>query len=545
MISARSAAPGIVWPAAAGVVALVAAVVPSATADGAPARAAVETLLMLSIAGVLGIVAVAALGLVQGEEQRNRLLDLSAALAAAWTVLAAGTGFVLYLGEAPAPDSPAFGPGLVSFVADVEIGRTWAIAAGCAAVLTAFLLALRSRPGVLVLWGLSLLALVPVALQSALAGQALEVQRVLDAAGFVQVVALGTWAGAIALGAARTALPLVAAGAAAVSAAAALPALLADGAVGPLSVVGAAPVVVAGALAVVTTVSGRRTGGAQLLLVALGIGLGVAASILRSAAEAPARTTPAQILTGSSLPPAPSLMTVLAAWRPDPLWLVVVVGLLGVGAALRRRSTWSAARTVSWVLGALLVAWLTSGAPAVYAGTLLPALLVQSAGLLLPVPLLLAGGRPRKLLGAGVPARPVLAAATAVAVPLVLLGTDALRWTVTDPLGREAGPALVLGAGGLLVAALAGTTVRRSTAVGVLVALLVVETGVAAAVAFGPALLLADWYGAMGWGTDALATQRSAALPLWLLLVVPTVLLLLRATRAQPGAVRETKTVTA
>jgi putative copper resistance protein D len=41
----------------------------------------------------------------------------------------------------------------------------------------------------------------------------------------------------------------------------------------------------------------------------------------------------------------------------------------------------------------------------------------------------------------------------------------------------------------------------------------------------GNGLLLADWYGALGWGTDALADQRTAGAIAWSVGELPTVAL--------------------
>jgi hypothetical protein len=42
----------------------------------------------------------------------------------------------------------------------------------------------------------------------------------------------------------------------------------------------------------------------------------------------------------------------------------------------------------------------------------------------------------------------------------------------------------------------------------------------------GPGLLQADWFGALGWGTDALAAQRAAGAAGWAVAAVPTLVLL-------------------
>jgi putative copper resistance protein D len=131
-------------------------------------------------------------------------------------------------------------------------------------------------------------------------------------------------------------------------------------------------------------------------------------------------------------------------------------------------------------------------------------------------------------------ARPLPATAVAAVVLAGLYGTGLLGWSVTDPVGTEVALAVCLGAGCLLVRAVLSAP-RRS---GVITAasLLVLEAAGAAAVALGPGLLLAGWFGAMGWGTDALVDQRLGAAAAGVLLVVPTAVLLIAAARSSAGA---------
>jgi cytochrome c oxidase assembly factor CtaG len=189
---------------------------------------------------------------------------------------------------------------------------------------------------------------------------------------------------------------------------------------------------------------------------------------------------------------------------------------------------------------------------------LLGAHLLQHLALLLVVPLLLAGGAPLRLLmssGAGSDRRlragvtavldsralrlvtgPVPAGIVCVALVLALYGSGALRWSVGDAVGTEVttfGSVLV---GAVLVHALTAPTVHRRTAAVVAGTLLVLESGGALVLALGTSLLVADWFGAMGWGTDALAAQRGAALGSWAVAAAPTLLLLIRPLRRSGGA---------
>lgn len=579
----------VAWPALTFLMAIVSAlVVTTALAGGADGLvvARVITLVALDLAtgAVLGILAAVLLVLPLGDARRGQLLDVAAGAAAVWAVAAATTTFLLYLGAAPPISDPAFGSGIVTFVADVSIGRTWLLSAVAAAVLTAALVAVRSTAGVAVLAAAAVLAVVPEALQGPASGDPLATARSIAGADLVQLAGAGAWIGLTALAVALDAPPAalrrvralsIGLGIAVVGAAILrAPLDLADGA--PTAAV-LLPVI---ALVVVLGIgiAGPRTpsGGPRIALLLLGAISGCtsgAAVGRRPPLEPAARTTPAEILTGSALPAPMSPARLVLDLRPDAVWLVVGTALLvaylaGVLALRRRGGTWSTGRLASWVVGLVLLGWLTSGGPAVYQEVLLSAHLAQHAALLLPVPLLLAGGAPLQLLRRVGPAsdgvgsiragllavtraplvrsvtRPVPAAVIAVVVVAAVYGTGVLSWSLTDPVGAEAVVTLCLVAGGLVVAsALTGETSRK-VAVTVAVVLLVVEAVGAAVLALGPGLLLASWYGAMGWGTDALVDQRAGAAAAWVILLVPTLVLLLAAARKAPGDAARPRPVT-
>ena len=128
----------------------------------------------------------------------------------------------------------------------------------------------------------------------------------------------------------------------------------------------------------------------------MGATFGVAAALSRSAPPVPEDLpdpTPALAVTGFPAPPDPSTVAWWATWRTDWLWLAVAVVLIGVYAACavaarvasaralveshrddsragRREAQtvvpWPVGRTVSWVLGCLLLVWVTSGPLGVY-----------------------------------------------------------------------------------------------------------------------------------------------------------------------------------
>ncbi len=108
-------------------------------------------------------------------------------------------------------------------------------------------------------------------------------------------------------------------------------------------------------------------------LLVMGVAMGFASALARSAppaAEGPLATSQSARLTGFPEPASPDASTWYSVWRFDWLWGVVALLAVGVYLAwalrLRRRGDrWSSLRAGSWVVGWALLAWATTGAPAV------------------------------------------------------------------------------------------------------------------------------------------------------------------------------------
>ncbi|WP_375387412.1 cytochrome c oxidase assembly protein [uncultured Amnibacterium sp.] len=480
--------------------------------------------------------------------RRSRLLDLAAVAAAAQALLAGATGFLVYLGAAPAASAPSFGPGLTTFALELPVGRSWLSATVAAAVLSAAVVAVRSRRGAAVLLALALVALVPVTLQATASGDSIAAARTAVTAAGLRLAGVAVVVGALAVSAAtapgdRRATWFALAGAAAGLTGSVSTALLRqrEGS-GVLLAVDAAVLLVAAAGAGYAVLArdpvaavARRV---QLLAAAAAAGIGCAPAItdpgLRSVA---ARTTPAQILTGEALPAPLGLGALLGTWRADPLMLLLCVALVVGGAMVVRRSPVAPARVLSWSAGVVVLLWVTCGGLAVSAPLLLAAALAQHLALLLVVPLLLVVGATRASPSPAVPVLtdPRLVGPVAALLLIVLIGTGALRWSLVDPLGAEAVDLLLLAIGALLVH---GALRRASSTVGMLAGLLAVEVAGGVALLLSPGLLQADWFGAMGWGTDALAAQRWAGVVGLLVAVPPTAVLLVVAIPRRPRAGR-------
>ncbi|WP_440103261.1 cytochrome c oxidase assembly protein [Glutamicibacter mishrai] len=142
--------------------------------------------------------------------------------------------------------------------------------------------------------------------------------------------------------------------------------------------------------------------------------MSVAAVLARTAPptsdEAPAQTTPARLLTGYDLPPAPDTASWFTTWRMD--WIWVAVCLFGLAAYLwafitlaRRGDKPSVVRLVSWLIGLFALFYVTSGGVAVYGKIQFSTHMVDHMSLTMIVPIFLVLGTPITLLLQVLPAR--------------------------------------------------------------------------------------------------------------------------------------------
>lgn len=150
---------------------------------------------------------------------------------------------------------------------------------------------------------------------------------------------------------------------------------------------------------------------ASVELVVMGATMGLAVALSRSAPpDAGVLGDSASVLLGF---PAPAPMTVgryFSAFYPDVLWLLVPLVLIGlyVGGvrALRRRGdAWPAQRTVLWMLGCLLLVFVTSGGPGVYSRLQFSTHMLQHMILMIVVPFLWVLGAPVTLALRALPGR--------------------------------------------------------------------------------------------------------------------------------------------
>ena len=139
---------------------------------------------------------------------------------------------------------------------------------------------------------------------------------------------------------------------------------------------------------------------ASVEVLVMGATMGLAVALSRSAPPVESvAAEPATALLGYPPPPGISVVNWLTQGYPSMLWLTVcalMIGLYVSGVVKLRRggNAWPLHRTVLWVVGGLLLAFLTSGGAAVYGRVSFSAHMIQHMSLMVPVPLLLVAGAP-------------------------------------------------------------------------------------------------------------------------------------------------------
>ncbi|GGC00009.1 cytochrome c oxidase assembly protein [Cellulomonas carbonis] len=262
--------------------------------------------------------------------------------------------------------------------------------------------------------------------------------------------------------------------------------------------------------------------------------------------------TPAEIVTGHPLPPSPRPDLWLTSFRWDVLLaagcLAAVVVYTRWALRLRARGDrWPVARTLSAVTGLVLLAWVTSGGPAVYGHVLFSAHMIQHMIMVMVVPIFLAlsapvtlaaralpvrhdGSRgPREwLLGlvhsrwAGFWAHPVVAAVNFAGSMIAFYYTPAFEYALRWQVGHLLMVAHFTLAGYLFVNALVGIDPGPDRPAFPIRLVLLFGTMVFHAF-FGVALvtqeslLVPEWFGLLGrpWGPSALADQRDGGAIAW------------------------------
>jgi cytochrome c oxidase assembly factor CtaG/putative copper export protein len=299
----------------------------------------------------------------------------------------------------------------------------------------------------------------------------------------------------------------------------------------------------------------------------MGLASGVAAALARTATPQPqiaasdtGGASPAELLTGAPLPPPVTIERMFTLWNFDLLWVLfcafgVFFYLAGVHRLHKRGDSWPVLRTVLWVSGMVVLFYVTNGGVNAYEKYLFSSHMLAHMTLGMLVPVLLVPGAPITLAlrtirkrtdGSRGPrewimlathsryfgflSRPLVAAAIFVASLWVFYYSPLFRWATTDHLGHQWMIIHFLLTGYLFVQSLIGVDPSPHRApypirLLVLLATMAFHAFFGLSLMTGTGLLLADWYGAMGWGTDALADQQAGGGIAWSVGEIPTVAL--------------------
>ncbi|KNY04172.1 copper transporter [Microbacterium sp. GCS4] len=298
----------------------------------------------------------------------------------------------------------------------------------------------------------------------------------------------------------------------------------------------------------------------------MGLASGAAAALARTppptGEEAAFVQTPAENLTRSPLPPEFTIDRWFTAWDIDILWLVAAgfglfLYIAGVVRLARRGDRWPIHRTVFWVLGLLMLVWVTCGPINAYQEYLFSVHMLGHMMLSMAIPLLLVSGAPVTLAlraihkrddgtrggrewimwavhspFAKVVTHPFVAAAIFIVSLWAFYFTDLVRWSMYEHLGHEWMVAHFLISGYLFVMSLVGAdpVPYRLPYPGRLITLIAVMAmhaffGVAMMMQEG--LMVADWFGSMGreWGPTPMEDQYIGGGVAWSIGEIPTLIL--------------------
>lgn len=299
----------------------------------------------------------------------------------------------------------------------------------------------------------------------------------------------------------------------------------------------------------------------------MGIASGAAAALAKTAtpvaqivgSQLPT-STPAQFLTGEPLPPPLTFSRYFTEWSFDLAWVLfcafgIFFYLAGVWRLRRRGDSWPLYRTILWVLGMITLFYITSGGVNVYQKYLFSTHMLMHMVLTMLVPVLLVPGAPVTLAArairkrqdgsrgarewillavhskpAGILSNPFVAAALFVGSLWVFYYSPIHSWATTDHIGHEWMVVHFLITGYLFVQSLVGIDpvpwrLPYPFRLVLLLGTMAFHAFFGLAIMTGTGLFLADWYGAMGWGTSALADQQAGGGIAWSIGELPTIAL--------------------
>jgi len=545
---------------------------------------AVRGLTDLATAVAVGSLTLAVFATANGSWQLRRLLDLAGAAASVWALAGIVTTVMTYLSIAGIGISAAksFGDGFFMFVLNIQLGQMLGLNVLAGAVVAILGFSVNRLKPALFPTAAAFLGLLPLAVSGHAAGTQGHGMAV-NALG-LHLVAVSVWVGglvaAVALRSADqesnltvarrySSLALFAFVVIAVSGVGAASVRLASPAqlftpYGQLILLKAAILLVVGLLGAyyrrrLLPKAGLAKGFWRLVgleLALMGAAMGLATALAHTAPPQSnlnlANPTPAQILTGQKLPPELTTERWFTSFNIDLIWLLIatlgiLLYLVGVYRLRKRGDSWSPARTVSWVSGMLLLAWITSGPMNVYEQYLFSVHMIAHMMLTMAVPVLLVPGAPVTLISRAVQKRtdasegvrewvlwavhtpyaqfvanPYFAGANFAASLVVFYYTPLFSWATREHVGHEWMIVHFLITGYLFVQSLVGIDpgpkpINYPVRLMILLGTLTFHALFGLSLMMGNGLLLADWFGAMGrtWGQTPLQDQQTGGAIAW------------------------------
>lgn len=308
-------------------------------------------------------------------------------------------------------------------------------------------------------------------------------------------------------------------------------------------------------------------------LAVMGVASGLAAALGRTAtpvAQESARDSgsltvpPAEWLTGDPLPPELTPLSYITAWKPDLLWTLVclfgaLVYLAGAVRLHRRGDRWPIGRTVAWITGLALLFYTTNGAFNAYEQYLFSVHMLGHMMLTMLIPLILVLGAPVTLALRAVEKRrdgswggrewilwavqtpfskvithPAVAAVVFAGSLWVFYFTPIFRWAMESHLGHQWMIVHFLISGYLFSLSMIGIDpvpyrFPYPLRIVTLFATMASHAFFGVTLMTGDALMLADWFGAMGrtWGATPLEDQNAGGGIAWGIGELPTLALAL------------------
>lgn len=550
----------------------------------------------ISAAVMIGSMVLALFALRAGEKPFETALDAASIGAAVFTISSAVTAFLTFLGAFNVQLSleQQFGEQLGRFLLMLPLGQAWLITTIMGALVTILAFAWRGWTSTLIAAVIAAAALLPMANQGhsgALAGHAIAVNSIL-----LHTVGAAVWLGGLLLlivlrragGIDHTdlvrrysSLAIAAFFVVAVSGIARSTVSLGgwEGLWTPYGLIIVAKAVLLGGMGLlgawyrarlIPRLSGESASRWFWMLVLcevalMGLASGAAAALARTppptGETAAILKTPAELLTGSPLPPEFTIDMWFTGWDVDILWVVgAALGLFfylaGVWRMHRRGDKWPIHRTIFWVLGLIMLVWVTSGPINLYQDYLFSVHMLGHMMLTMAIPLLLVSGAPITLALRAIHKRddgtrggrewimwavhsrfsrvithPFVAAGLFIGSLWAFYFTDLVRWSMYEHLGHEWMVIHFLITGYLFVMSLVGIdpVPYRLPYPGrliTLIAVMAMHAFFGIAIMMQEGLMVAEWFGSMArtWGPTPMEDQYIGGGIAWSIGEIPTLI---------------------